>query len=237
MDTRFPLSDNGSAVSIHVLYEEFKEGFLDFYPFRRAKHLLVCYNSVAIAVQVSINIPSETFSLIISKSLFHLRRVHFVIFGAYQNLNKTIKPALPAMWWKVTPAASGAGTDLLLHQVSRFDRPGFSSIVIIALWPCTGMLMVFTVSSFLFFSVSVASWGRQVWNHCPAPQSSSAITASLKTLLNMDSVTPYCMFWLVALSCFCKMSVRHDWDGSEMRRCHIVCSQVSDIAKKKKKSF
>lgn len=55
------------------------------------------------------------------------------------------------------PAASGAGADLLFHPVSNFDRPGFSSIVIITLWSCTGMLMVFTVSPFLFFSVSVAS--------------------------------------------------------------------------------
>lgn len=64
---------------------------------------------------------------------------------------------MPAMRLKAMPAASGAGAYVLLRQVSSFDRPGFSSIGIITLWPFAGMLMVFTVSSFLFFSVSVAS--------------------------------------------------------------------------------
>lgn len=142
-----------------------------------------------------------------------------MIFEAYQNLNET-DTNMPAMWLKAIPAASHAGTYLLFYQVSSFNRPGFSSIVIITLWPCTGMLMVFTVSSFLFFSVSVASWGRQVWNHYPAPQTSSIFT--LETWLNVESVIPYCMFWLAVPSCLCSMSVGQDWDGSQMRHHHIL---------------
>lgn len=66
---------------------------------------------------------------------------------------------MPAMWLKAMLAASGAGAYLLLHRVSSCDRPGFSSIVVITLWPCTGMLMVFMslpFCSFLFLWLAEA---------------------------------------------------------------------------------
>lgn len=74
------------------------------------------------------------------------------------------------------------------------------------------------VSSFLFFSVSVASWGRQVWNHYPAPQTSSAITTTVETWLNVDSVTPYCMFCRTVPSCLYNISVltKLRWQRDEM---------------------
>lgn len=49
---------------------------------------------------------------------------------------------------------------LPLHWVSSFIKAWyiFHSYHAITLCPCTGMLMVFTVSSFLFFSVLLFLW-------------------------------------------------------------------------------
>lgn len=63
----------------------------------------------------------------------------------------------------------------------------FSIVTMPWLCPCTGMLTVFTVSSFSVLfdpSVSVASWGRQVWKNKPTYQANQKHSVICVTALH-----------------------------------------------------